>query len=82
MFQDNLISLRKVFFFATNFPWQKHSVHVKIRCGSSEFANKTKDCAVNGTQLTQAGHSSIQMLFCFAKCLLDGVVQSIDILLF
>ena len=31
------------------------------RCGSSKSANKTKDRAVNGTQLTQAGHSSIQI---------------------
>ena len=33
------------------------------RCGSSKSANKTKDRAVNGTQLTQAGHSSIQIPF-------------------
>ena len=31
------------------------------RCGSSKSANKTKGRAVNGTQLTQAGHSSIQI---------------------
>jgi len=31
------------------------------RCGSSKSANKTKDRAVNGTQLTQAGHPSIQI---------------------
>ena len=40
------------------------------RCGSSKSANKTKDCAVNGTQLTQAMPSYIQRPFCVAKYLL------------